>query len=96
MEDKIQFKEYYWNNGILTSKQQFLNGEYHGEQIGYFINGELSYKHQYLNGKLHGEQLGYQVDGQISYKYYYFNGKEVSEEEWNKINEVNSPHFNLL
>ena len=84
-KDKITFEEEYWGNGQLKYKYQYLNGEYHGEQLGYHhSNGKLNYKQQFLNGDKHGEHIGYFSDGQLMYKYYYINGDEVSYEEWIK------------
>jgi len=77
------FKEDYYSNGKLKYKNQFLNGEKHGEQLGYHENGTLIYKNQFLNGKLHGEQLEYYYSGELWYKEeYYINDKKVSEKEW--------------
>ena len=85
-QDKITFKEEYWDNGQLKYKEQYLNGNQHGEQLGYYYNGQLHYKFQYLNGNKHGEQLGYYEGGKLWYKDYYINDNYVSYEEWIKYN----------
>ena len=94
MKDKIQFKEYYWNNGKLKYKHQYLNGKLHGEQLSYYNNGKLEYKNYYINGKKHGEQICYWSNGQLRHKFQFLNGKRVSH-RFNNV-EVNSPHFNIL
>ena len=85
-QDKITFEEAYHENGKLWYKHQYLNGEYHGEQLYYWENGQLKYKWQCLNGDKHGEQIGYFDYGELWYKNYYINGEGVSQEEWIKYN----------
>ena len=85
-KDEITVKEAYYEGGQLMHKEQYLNGDKHGEQLSYYSNGQLRHKCQYLNGKRHGEQLNYWDNGELSYKVYYINGKLVSYEEWVKYN----------
>ena len=85
-QDKITFKEGYWDNGQLKYKHQYLNGKEHGEQLAYHSNGQLHYKWQYLDGKEHGEQSIYGLNGELYYKSYYINDNYVSYEEWIKYN----------
>jgi antitoxin component YwqK of YwqJK toxin-antitoxin module len=78
----VQIRYYNDNPGQISYKDNYINGEYHGEQIGYHSNGKIAYKDNYINGKQHGIQVGYYSNGQISYKKNYINGKRVSNEEW--------------
>ena len=88
MEDKIEVKEGYYNNGQLKYKYQSLNDKYHGEQLSYWDTGQLSYKHQLFNGKYHGEQLSYYGNGRLYYRDFYINDRKVSEEEWLEHNKA--------
>ena len=42
--------EYYYSNGKLSSKGNFVNGEQHGYWEYYYYNGQLWAKGKYING----------------------------------------------
>jgi antitoxin component YwqK of YwqJK toxin-antitoxin module len=63
-------------------KQNYINGNKHGEQIGYYNDGQIMYTNNYINGNKYGEHIGYDDNGEIMYKLNYINGVYVSQEEW--------------
>jgi antitoxin component YwqK of YwqJK toxin-antitoxin module len=46
--------EWYYPNGILSSKENYLNGKAHGPWEKYYENGNLCYKGNYVNGEPNG------------------------------------------
>ena len=62
---KTGYWEYYWNNGQLNCKGNYINGEKDGIWVYYHENGQLWIKGNYNNGIQNG-MWGY---------YYYTNGQ---------------------
>jgi antitoxin component YwqK of YwqJK toxin-antitoxin module len=48
----IQIGYYNNNPGQIAYKKNYINGEYHGEQLWYYSNGKIMYKYYYINGDL--------------------------------------------
>ena len=60
-----KIKEYY-ENGILSSECEYLNGKKHGYEKTYYTNGNIAFEGEYLNGKrLAGRE--YYKDGELKY-----------------------------
>jgi antitoxin component YwqK of YwqJK toxin-antitoxin module len=62
---------YYFDNGQLCYKGNFVNGKRHSYWEVYYDNGQLCYKGNYVNGKLHGYWERYCRNGQLRDKQYY-------------------------
>ncbi len=48
------WEEYYYPNGNLMYKTNYVNGESHGYWETYYQNGQLSWKGYFVNDKRHG------------------------------------------
>jgi hypothetical protein len=64
-------RESYYNNGQLSYKANFVNGEKHGYWEDYYTNGQLNYKGNYVNGYKHGYWESYCTNGKLKNKTYY-------------------------
>lgn len=80
--------EHYLDNGLLTLKEgfrdgqkielaEFKNGVLHGEYVKYFGNGQKYVEHHYKHGKMHGKQFGWKKDGSLRLVAEYDNGIEM-------------------
>jgi antitoxin component YwqK of YwqJK toxin-antitoxin module len=69
--------EYYYDNGQLEYKGNYVNGDKHGYWEDYHYNGQLYSKVNYVNGKRHGYWESYYDNGQLKRKGYYDMGKKV-------------------
>jgi antitoxin component YwqK of YwqJK toxin-antitoxin module len=69
--------EYYFSNGNLYSKGDYVNGNRHGLWEYYWSNGDLSSKGNYVAGKQHGYWEYYYSNGDLCYKCLYDQGKRV-------------------
>jgi antitoxin component YwqK of YwqJK toxin-antitoxin module len=70
--------EYYYDNGKLAFKGNYVNGNRHGYFESYWSNGQLFYKGNYVNGKEYGYFEEYFSNGDLYYKGNYENGKKVN------------------
>jgi antitoxin component YwqK of YwqJK toxin-antitoxin module len=70
--------EYYYSNGQLWYKGNFVNGKQHGYWESYYSSGQLYYKGNYVNGKEHGYWESYYYNGDLHYKGFYDMGRIVS------------------
>lgn len=79
--------EHYLNNGLLTLKEgfrdgqkiehaEFKNGILDGDYLKYFDNGQKYLAHHYKDGKMHGKQYGWKKDGSLRLVAEYNNGIE--------------------
>jgi len=64
----------YYENGQLSSKSNYKDGELHWLQEGYRENGQLSYKHNFKDKKKHGLQEDYHENGYLEFKRSYKSG----------------------
>jgi antitoxin component YwqK of YwqJK toxin-antitoxin module len=70
----------YHDNGDLSHKCYFNNGEMQGECVSYWENGHLYMKGNYKNNKREGDWVSYWENGQLTYKGNYNGGKQ--EGKW--------------
>jgi antitoxin component YwqK of YwqJK toxin-antitoxin module len=75
--EKHGYWEWYYDNGQLSYKGNYVNGKEHGYWEYYHSNGQLSYKGNFINGKQHGYWEAYYSDGDLDYKGYFDMGKQV-------------------
>jgi antitoxin component YwqK of YwqJK toxin-antitoxin module len=62
--------EYYWSNGNLWYKGNYVDGKKHGYWEYYLVNGNLSSKGNYVDGKKHG-YWEYYYNGELNQIIYY-------------------------
>ena len=72
--NKTGYWEYYFSNGNLEWKGNYVNGKRHGYWEDYFDNGKLYSKGNYLNGKADGYWEYYYFNGNLRRKVNYING----------------------
>ena len=75
--EKHGYWEYYYSNGQLYYKGNYLNDKRHGYWEYYWSDGQLSRKGDYVDGERHGLCEGYYSNGVLHYKGYYDMGKRV-------------------
>jgi antitoxin component YwqK of YwqJK toxin-antitoxin module len=63
--------EYYWANGQLKTKGEYVHGNRHGPWIWYNENGRVWYKATYDMGKKIGYNIEYYRDGLTYLKRFY-------------------------
>jgi hypothetical protein len=68
--------EYYYSNGKLDYKGNYVNGKRHGYWEYYYDNGKLFYKGNFVDGERHGYWEKYWSNGKLWYKGNYDNGKQ--------------------
>ena len=73
--------EGYWDNGQLSSKGHYANGNQEGLWEGYYSNGQLWYKGHYVNGNREGYWEWYYSNGQLEFKGHYVNGVRQEEKK---------------
>jgi antitoxin component YwqK of YwqJK toxin-antitoxin module len=69
--EKHGYWEYYYDNGQLWCKGNYINGKEHGYWEVYYSNGQLSYKGNFVNGIKHGYWEPYHYNGKLINKIYY-------------------------
>ena len=62
--------EYYFDNGKVKRKGNYLNGKKDGNWEHYYENGNISFTTNYLNGVRHGRWEFYWSNGDMWYKGY--------------------------
>lgn len=63
-------------NGIMATKEPFINGKQHGLHYTYSRNGQLVRVERYKHGQLHGLTIEFKGNGDILNKEYYIHGVE--------------------
>ena len=67
---------FYYPNGNLKEKGNFINDLKNGYWESYFESGILSASMNYAQGKLQGEYVDYYLDGRLEGKGNYLNDKQ--------------------
>ncbi len=67
--------EWYYPNGKLSHKENYVNGQRHGYSESYYENGLLMNSGNYLNDEKHGCWSCFYVYGFLIYKQHYTHGK---------------------
>ena len=69
--------------GQQAYKWNYVNGQKHGVQEGWWDNGQQRYKQNIVNGQFHGVQEKWYPNGQQHIKWNYVNGqKHGLQEDW--------------
>ncbi len=76
IEVKIGQWIWYYPNGKIEKKGNFVNQEMQGEWFFYDQQGRLKTQGHYLNGKEHGSWISFFENGQLNYEGQYDNGSE--------------------
>lgn len=82
MNEYIQVKKDYYNNGQLKFEHPNYEGQRHGTARGWYRNGQLWHEMQYHQGQRHGIERGWHNNGRLSYKMHWLYDKEVTKEEY--------------
>ena len=69
-------------SGQQKYKLNYVNGQQHGVQEGWYENGQQWYKQNYVNGQQHGVQEARYENGQQWYKLNYLDGIKVSQQAY--------------
>jgi antitoxin component YwqK of YwqJK toxin-antitoxin module len=72
---KTGYWEYYWENGKLWYKGNYVNGIQEGYWEWYWSNGNIAWKGNFKNGKQDGYWEFYYSNGNIELRGNYINGK---------------------
>lgn len=92
----------YYDNGVLKSHCQLLNGVKHGVCLEYFENGQRKSSQQWLHGRLNGFFEDYNEVGKVKRRgmieydrmkymiYYYESGKKRDVLSYNEYGEIQS------
>ena len=68
--------EWYYDNGQLQDKANFIDGKTHGLSESYWDNGQLTLKANFIDGKAHGLFKIYNEDGSLEQTRTFRNGVE--------------------
>ncbi len=68
----VGYWEFYYSNGNLNSKGNYINGKAYGYWEYYYIIGKLAYKGNYVNGEKDGYWEKYHSDGELESMLYYY------------------------
>ena len=77
--------KFFYENGDIRSKREYLKGNYHGAWKFYYENGKIETQGQYNKGKKTGEWKYFYNTGKIKQLSYYKNGEGVGV--WQKFDE---------
>lgn len=82
---------YYYDNGQLESKCEYVKGKPHGLYEELYENGKISIKCSYENGRLHGLYVSWHNNGQTAIRVQYVKGLfDGIMEQWNSDGELAS------
>ena len=68
---------YYYNNGNLGIKSNYINGKLEGEYYTYYEDGKLNIKSTFKDGEKHGYLFELDKSGKILKKEYYLKGHRI-------------------
>tara|TARA_B110000003_G_C16644908_1_gene531618 strand:- start:1341 stop:1760 length:420 start_codon:yes stop_codon:yes gene_type:complete len=77
--------KFFYENGDIRSRREYLTGKYHGPWKFYYENGEIETQGQYNKGKKTGEWKYFYENGKIKQVSYYKDGEGVGV--WKKFDE---------
>ena len=71
--------KFYSNNGVLTNKGNYKEGEIIGDYFNYYKNGDVEYISPYKEGVLDGYYVAYHINKQMSTQGWYKEGNQHGE-----------------
>lgn len=87
--------KYYYQDGKLSSEENYSENVLNGRSTGYYNTGEVQYEYNYVNGKLEGKWTRYHANGKVAnvgsysagaatgvFYHYYESGKKRKETNW--------------
>jgi len=78
---KIGYWEFYWPNGELNYKGEYINGKINGPWEFYYYNGELHYKGEFIDNRMNGEWEYYYENGGLKSKGEFINNRQTGSWE---------------
>ena len=92
--------KFYTNNGVLTNKGNYKEGELTGNYYNYYQNGNVKYVSPYKNGVLDGYYVAYHTNNQMSTQGWYKEGNQHGEWRYynldGSLNAINFYHKGTL
>ena len=73
--------KFFYENGDIRSRREYLKGKYHGPWKFYYENGELETQGQYNKGKKTGEWKYFYESGKIKQVSYYKDGEKTKRSQ---------------
>ena len=67
-------KKIFYTNGTPENEHDYVNGQPHGKDKGWYESGHLWCETDYVNGQRHGKARGWSSDGELIYENNYVNG----------------------
>lgn len=70
------YTERRYDGGNLIWQNNYVNGELHGDSIGWWNSGNMKYHHRYVYGKKNGLSRTWYPFGSLKSKYFYLDGRK--------------------
>lgn len=70
---------YYFKDGKIKAKGNFLNKKMEGTWLFYRATGELWQEGNFKNNEKHGTWIRYNINGQVEYNENFFEGKKLNK-----------------